>query len=314
MKPFSIWIAVLGALTIPTMPLGAAGATGVLALGPGRFEYSADGGSPLTVWTYRDEEQLDDAPVVVVMHGRGRNGEEYRDQWIEPARRYGLTVLVPEFPFDEYPEGTGYQQLGVTDEQGRLLESDQWGPTRVEAIFRWLRDSRAIDSEGYYFYGHSAGGQFVHRAMLVCEMPRAILALPANPGWYTLPDLDTPYPEGLAGVGVDRVRLDRALGRKAVLLLGADDIDPNHESLPRNEAAVRQGPHRLARGRTFHAALTAAARKREIRLGWSVREVPGAAHDNKHMAPHAARLIAEHHLASLSSPSAETPPASSVDE
>ena len=33
--------------------------------------------------------------LVVVMHGRKRNAEEYRDQWIEAAKDLNLLVVVP---------------------------------------------------------------------------------------------------------------------------------------------------------------------------------------------------------------------------
>ena len=35
--------------------------------------------------------------LVVVMHGRKRNGEEYRNQWSQKANDLNLAIIVPEF-------------------------------------------------------------------------------------------------------------------------------------------------------------------------------------------------------------------------
>ena len=56
--------------------------------------------------------------------------------------------------------------------------------------------------------------------------------------------------------------------------------------------ANRQGPHRLARGQSFHAEGQALAGRVATPLGWRVEFVPGVGHKNGLMAQAAAKLIA----------------------
>ena len=54
-----------------------------------------------------------------------------------------------------------------------------------------------------YLYGHSGGGQFVHRYMMFGRAERIVradrLSGAANSGWYMMPDPDTRFPCGLLG-------------------------------------------------------------------------------------------------------------------
>ena len=50
-----------------------------------------------------------------------------------------------------------------------------------------------------YLYGHSGGGQFVHRYMMFGRAERIVRAVAANSGWYRMPDPDTRFPCGLLG-------------------------------------------------------------------------------------------------------------------
>jgi len=62
-------------------------------------EYSFSGwsGSELPVFYARPSKINKATRLVVVMHGRKRNAEEYRNQWQEAAEDLNLLVIVPEF-------------------------------------------------------------------------------------------------------------------------------------------------------------------------------------------------------------------------
>lgn len=76
-----------------------------------------------------------------------------------------------------------------------------------------------------------------------------------------------------------------------MLLLGAEDADPNASKLRRTPEALAQGPHRLARGFAMFRAAKESAAALGAPFGWQVLVVPGADHDNAKMAPAAARLV-----------------------
>jgi len=74
------------------------------------------------------------------------------------------------------------------------------------------------------------------------------------------------------------------------VLLGSEDIDPNHPALPRQPGAMAQGQHRLARGMLFFAKAREAATRLGVRFTWRLETVPGIAHDNSGMAARAATI------------------------
>ena len=76
-----------------------------------------------------------------------------------------------------------------------------------------------------------------------------------------------------------------------VVLLGTEETDPNHPSLPHQPEAMAQGPYRLARGEAFYARARALAAAEHVGFGWSCALVPGVGHDNGGMAPVAVRIL-----------------------
>ncbi len=59
-------------------------------------------GREITVFTHRPAAWPADGKVVIVMHGRGRNGADYRNWWVADAERHGALVIVPEFSERHY--------------------------------------------------------------------------------------------------------------------------------------------------------------------------------------------------------------------
>jgi len=59
---------------------------------------------------------------------------------------------------------------------------------------------------------------------------------------------------------------------------GVLETDPNHKHLARDEAAQRQGPHRLARGQTFFEEGRALASRLGVPFAWTLAVVPEVGH------------------------------------
>ena len=218
------------------------------------------------------------------MHGANRNADDYRDNWIALAEHYGLRVYAPEFTQDAFPGAASYNLGGV----GRDGPSSY---AAIEPLFTAITQRGA--ASGYVLFGHSAGAQFVHRALLFEDLPHLLTAYSANAGWYTLPDRNETWPYGLSGIDIDEGRIGAWLERPMTLLLGEGDIDPGDPNLRRTPEALAQGPHRLARGHYFFDHAGWQAQERGVSLGWRVVTVPDVAHDNAGMARTAASLIAQ---------------------
>ena len=250
-----------------------------------RITVETPGGLQQHVYLGRPVNLPLDRPVVFVMHGVRRNADEYRDQWHDLAEAHRFLLVVPEFSDANFPEAEGYNYGNVYGPDGEIQPRSVWAFEAIEPIFDEVRRRFGVTAEGYALYGHSAGAQFVHRFLFHVPEARVTRAVAANAGWYTLPDLEMAFPYGLQGSVVGSDRLRRALQLPLTVLLGEEDIDPEHPSLRRTPEALAQGPHRYARGQAFYESGRAAAQRLGVPFGWRLATVPGADHDNRKMAP-----------------------------
>src|SRR3546814_14702267 len=93
------------------------------------------------------------------------------------------------------------------------------------------------------------------------------------------------WPFGLADLPQGLWNPAKAFALPVTVLLGTEDTDPNHPSLPRQPEAMAQGPYRLARGEAFYARARALAAAEHVGFGWSCALVPGVGHDHGGMEP-----------------------------
>jgi alpha-beta hydrolase superfamily lysophospholipase len=160
----------------------------------------------------------------------------------------------------------------------------------VEALFETIVQDTNSKAKDYALFGHSAGGQFVHRFMQFTKENHVRVAVAANAGWYTMPDPEVDFPYGLKNSPLSTKELREAFSRHLVIMVGADDVDPNDTLLQRDRKTDAQGDNRLTRGLNFYQASRDAAREND-KFNWALTVVPGAAHNHKQMAEAAAPLL-----------------------
>jgi poly(3-hydroxybutyrate) depolymerase len=268
---------------------GLAGA-GLFAAGPGSFPFEL-GGHHLTVWHYQPEGLTADSPVLFVIHGVGRNAEEYRNDWIEFAEQKKFLLVAPEFSKAEFPGVESFNSGNLFAPDGQLRPREQWSYSVIEPLFDAVRARFGIRRNDYQIYGHSAGAQFVQRFLYFVPDARCTRLVAANAGWYMLPTLTTAFPYGLQGTPADATALRQAFARDLIILLGEADTDPQHPSLRHTPEADAQGLYRLARGKHFYARAQAEAAAQRLTCNWTLVTVPGVEHVNKTMAPFAVRHL-----------------------
>ena len=66
----------------------------------------------IRVWTYKPAKWTPADPVLFVMHGMGRNAEDYLDAWTELAEQKGIMLVAPEFASKFYRVITNDYQEG----------------------------------------------------------------------------------------------------------------------------------------------------------------------------------------------------------
>jgi poly(3-hydroxybutyrate) depolymerase len=259
-----------------------------------QLDVRADGEPlPFSVYAYRPQGLGLDAKVLMVVHGSSRTAEKYRDGMIEPVTRHGYLLIVPHFTAERFPGFWRFAMGGLYSATGAPKPPEQSTFAVLERVFQILRRDYGLTAQTYDLFGHSAGGQFVHRMILFGQAKSARYVVAANSGTYTMPDETVPLPFGLSNAQLGPGHLKRVLTRPMMIMAGENDDDPFHRSLDRSREALAQGPHRLARATAFVERAKQAAAVLGVRSRWEFRSVPNTAHSGKRMGAAAVEYFAE---------------------
>ena len=279
--------------------------SGTITISEGKnvFEASEFGWAGINrVWYYRPSAPKDSLRLVMVLHGMGRNGEDYLDSWIPYAEENNLMVVAPEFSDEQLIGFVGslsdggfeyrYSTGNVVSWFSRDLSEKEWYFTSVEHLFDAFLRSDSQLMNRYVLYGHSAGGQFVHRMAMFKPDARFDLAIAANSGWYTTPDNEQNYPYGISGAPKVQERINLSLQRPLVLFLGAED-KPEQGGFRTRSEAMKQGKSRQQRGEHFFEVAQKNASSRGLNLGWQLKYAERVGHNYRDMAEATIPLIQE---------------------
>jgi len=268
---------------------------------------------------HKPENFQPNSNVLLVLPGAGRDGDEYRDSWIGASETYSVLILAPTYPDSSYAfqdyhmcgvmhdlnlessityiENTNIAQL---DEQAFTFQvnpnPEQWIFSDFDRIVKLAAEAAGSEQTAYDAFGHSAGGQILHRMAIFYPYTKAERVVAANSGFYTLPDSTAQLPFGTQGIPLD---LEQSFGQELIILVGAlDNENESGGTLLRSPAADRQGLHRLERGNYFYSTSEAIAAKAGLSFNWQLTIVPDVGHDFEKMAEAAA-----HYLYDIQAPS-----------
>ena len=256
--------------------------------------------------------------VLIIIHGRLRNAETYRQSAERAAEQAGQSattlVIAPQFLNE-----TDIALHPVADTVLRWQGND-WmagglstGPfplssyAALDEIIARIGDRRQFpDVKEIVIAGHSGGAQVVQRyAVLSHDQPelqaagvqvRYVIANPSSYAYFderrpvafkhaACPDFNR-WKYGLSNLpayaeGQTPAQLEeKYVKRDVVYLLGQQDIDPNHPALDKGCEAEAQGAYRLIRGRNYFDYLK---RSHPQGLNQQLIEVPGVGHDGDGM-------------------------------
>lgn len=92
------------------------------------------------------------APLIVMLHGSGRNGITLVEKWKDYAKKEGLIIAGPD----------------ATNQQGWSAPID--GPDYLHALIEDLKTRYPINPRRVYLFGHSAGACFaLHMSLMESE-------------------------------------------------------------------------------------------------------------------------------------------------
>ncbi|MEM7346729.1 MAG: hypothetical protein AAF485_21000 [Chloroflexota bacterium] len=148
-------------------------------------------------WQYIPPDIEQPATVLVVVHGTVGDSEIAIDTaatmlelWRETADQEGVVLIAPVFDNDRYGgragPGGGYRGL-----YGRDVRADEF----LLQILNNVRDTIWV-ADSFYLYGHSAGGQFVNR-FVVMHPARIKRAVISAAGFYAYPNPDVVWADGM---------------------------------------------------------------------------------------------------------------------
>ena len=289
-----------------------------LPLGLGSFHLPDLGSAGLTVHYVRPANFASLSPILLVLPGAGRNSDDYRDAWIDAACASGTLVAALGYSEEHYDfaaynmggtisnlrfDNPSFAQVSETSTTLTLDDADirfdvvtnrvDWIFNDFDNVFEKLVDMTASEQDTYDIFGHSAGGQILHRFALFAPQSKARVIIAANSGFYTFPDLSQALPTGLKGTGLKEIDVTHALGTQLVLMLGAlDNSDQAGGTLLHTPHIDHsQGLGRLDRGQRFYEHSRREAERLEADFDWRIRIIDGIGHDYRAMSAAAAEYL-----------------------
>jgi hypothetical protein len=231
-------------------------------------------------------------PVLFVHHGVGRNGRDYRDYWLPHVNGGRMLVIAIEFPEASFPEYLWYNFGNLRAADGTPNPRAEWTFGIDTRLFAALRHQGITTTHRYGLFGHSAGGQYVHRMLSFGYREQVAVAVSANAGTYAMPDLTTNWPWGLGATDVTPDDLRALLTFPLTIMAGTADTKTTGRFFPKGPKSLAQGPTRHARAHTYFRVGQAAAAALGVPLAWTIIDVPNVGHDGRLMSDAAAPLIA----------------------
>ena len=287
-----IKLSALGALLLSSSFVYAAG----LPAGSGSFDFTVPKtNKKMEVFSYQPPEANAETPVVFVLTGLNRDADKYRDSWIENAKKNKLIVIAPRFSPEDYPGVDGYN-LGnlVNAKTNKLNPESQWAFTVIDDLFADMQKKGITRQQQYYLFGNSAGCQFVHRMLTFVPKANVKAAICAAAGWWTMPDVENPWPYGLdkSPVRVTQKQLADYFAKNVLITVGSKDNDPYHPLLRRSYEAMAQGDSRLERAKSYYLTADQKARRYKVNFNWQFTTLPGVGHNGAKMSAYGAEQFA----------------------
>lgn len=257
------------------------------------YAYDNNERKSIKVWTYKPENWKNEDRILFVMHGGGRNADDYLNAWKEIADNNKILVVAPEFEnkFAKYTTND-YQEGNLFTFFGPKNPKEEWAYEVIENIFDHIKKTNDFTNENYDIFGHSAGGQFVHRMILLMPEARIETAIAANAGFYTFPDENVEYPYGSKNTPITDNSIKKSFKKQLIILLGENDNDPKLGTFRETELAMKQGAHRLERGSNFYQKSRELAIKKSWIFNWKIDTIENVGHNYRKMSSQAVKYIA----------------------
>jgi poly(3-hydroxybutyrate) depolymerase len=258
-----------------------------------RFIYEGPNnvGKPLNIFLVVPASLGTSTHVVLVMHGTNRDADVYIASWQTFSSANNYVSVAPEFSTTYWPGTTGYHlgnQFTRDDTLGLPIQESEWTFTIADEIAKYILRGFGVSDSLYDIWGHSAGGQFVHRFMLQKPNTSVRIAIAANSGYYTLPDFSVPYACGLKHPQITLTPADLVHYTERPLMIMRGTADTLRDSdLNIGGYYDAQGLNRYQRAGFFYGMGAAI----NVATSWRLFDVWNSGHSQSTMAPAGQQLL-----------------------
>lgn len=267
--------------------------------GSGAFVFDvirSDGNLNMVVYYHIPEGDVENMPILFVLHGNGRNAVEYRNAWIEEANTKDFIVVAPEFSDGDFPGGDGYILGNVfvdgdNPSPATLNPEEDWAFSVIEPLFDEIKSKTSNLSSTYNLFGFSAGAQFAHRFMMYKPDARFDKIIASAAGWYTVPDEPEDFPYGIANSPIEDTTRSEFYSQSLTIQIGTLDNNPNAPALRRNPIVDQQGTNRYDRAFYMFNTSQSDAQNLGLNFNWDIMETPNNGHDMEQSIPQASDLL-----------------------
>ncbi len=256
-------------------------------------------------YSYLPTTLTDQSEILVLVHGTPidgsaeENAQLYATTWMDFAEENGLVLIAPAFTQKNFSSRYGDQAMGgYRGLFGREIDADDWVINLVDRH----RQVLGLDHEQFYLYGHSAGGQFTAR-FLVMHPERIKRAVITSAATYPQPTLDVQWPFGMGELHTEiiwdaestnlvDVVPDQKVWLSATQVPLSVIVGLNDTSEIQQEFLVGQkGKNRSAIARNWVADMQAFAASNGLESQFKLDLIPGVGHSMIGLIPYSQKAI-----------------------
>lgn len=245
----------------------------------------------IPVWIVIPNKYSASSKYVMTMCGINRLASNIATYWVPFANTNNYIITAPEFNSKDWPSNDyilGKMFTGSFD-SGSLNPKETWTFNIVQQIHKQLVSLCGLTDSTYELWGHSAGGQFVHRLAFFLPDENISRYIAANSGWYSCPDMNVAFPWGSKNSLLQLTNNDQVsfTQKRLVIMRGtADTIRDSELNIDPNSDA--QGLNRYSRAAYFYNTGV----KINSALKWSLVDVLNVGHEDQKMAVAGGNYIA----------------------
>ena len=244
---------------------------------------------PINIFYKLPKEINNKNKILFIIHGNSRNADGYIEVWASLANNKNVILIAPEFIKSTFPN---YNTLQMSSSGGKIKSDTRFYLNgSIDLLFNFYRNKFNVKTDQYMLYGHSGGAQFVHRYLLMSDMPKIKKAVAANAGWYTfLGGWKFPYGIKETPSKLSSGNLRRFLKMKLSVFIGSKDTEIT-SSVNQSKGANRQGANRFQRANNFFISSSDVAKKHDLEFNWNYKIIKGVGHSNSKMSLAAAEVL-----------------------